>query len=82
MNVDIGAEAAIFPEKEYKLVGFSLQCGCVRNCYDTADLERKKNFGKTAMSSLRSPLNPGLFPACRGGGRGGVGVIPESVMNC
>ncbi len=26
MNVEIGAEAASFPEKEYIQVGYSLQC--------------------------------------------------------
>jgi hypothetical protein len=76
MNVEIGAEAAIFPEKEY-ISGIFVAVS-VRNCYDTADLEGKKNFGRKQPCHDRDILSIRVY--FRHAGRGGV--IPESVMSC
>ncbi len=40
MNVEIGAEAALFPEKEYK-VGFSLQCAAINENISTKKFVNK-----------------------------------------
>ncbi len=60
MNVEIGAEAALFPEKEY-IRGFSLQC---RNATKYAQVTKiTQNFSENLHEN--DDISPGpLCPMC------------------
>jgi hypothetical protein len=63
MNVEIGAETALFPEKEYiYCMGFSLQCSTF-----SMSIKQKTKKYRTVLVNISksvSVLLPAYLPAC------------------